>query len=71
MPRRELLSPAQREVLLSFPTEEVDLLRHYTFNTHDLVVIRCRQELAHRKLGKSMCLLVSRTHVLRREELGL
>jgi hypothetical protein len=30
MPRRELLSSAQREELLSFPTEEVDLIRYYT-----------------------------------------
>ena len=43
MPRRELLSPAQREELLAFPTEEADLLRHYTFNTHDLAVIRRRR----------------------------
>jgi hypothetical protein len=29
MPRRELLTSAQREVLLAFPTEEAELLRHY------------------------------------------
>ena len=50
MPRRELLSPAQREELLSFPTEEADLLRHYTFYTHDLAVIR-RRLGDHNRLG--------------------
>ena len=50
MPRRELLSPAQREELLAFPTEEADLLRHYTFNTHDLAVIR-RRRGDHNRLG--------------------
>jgi TnpA family transposase len=30
MPRRELLTSAQREALLAFPKEEADLLRHYT-----------------------------------------
>jgi Domain of unknown function (DUF4158) len=36
MTRRELLTSAQREELLAFPTEEVDLIRHYTFSAHDL-----------------------------------
>ena len=43
MPRRELFTSAQREELLPFPTEEVDLIRYYTFRAHDLAVIRrCR-----------------------------
>jgi TnpA family transposase len=50
MPRRELLTPAQREQLLAFPTEEADLLRHYTFNIHDLAVIR-RRRGDHKRLG--------------------
>jgi hypothetical protein len=50
MPRRELLTPAEREALLAFPTEEADLIRHYTFSTHDLAVIRqCRGD--HNRLG--------------------
>ena len=43
MPRRELLTSTQRDELLAFPTDEADLLRYYTFNTHDLAVIRRRQ----------------------------
>ena len=35
MPRRELFTSAQREELLPFPTEEVDLIRYYTFSAHD------------------------------------
>ena len=50
MPRRELLISAQREELLAFPTTEADLLRHYTFNTHDLAVIR-RRRGDHNRLG--------------------
>jgi hypothetical protein len=50
MPRRELLTAAQREELLAFPTEEVDLIRNYTFSAHDLAVIRrCRGD--HNRLG--------------------
>ena len=50
MPRRELLTSAQREALLAFPKEEADLLRHYTFSTHDFAVIRrCRGD--HNRLG--------------------
>jgi hypothetical protein len=53
MPRRELLTPAQREELLAFPTEEVDLIRNYTFSAHDLAVIRrCRGD--HTRLGFSV-----------------
>ncbi len=50
MPRRELLTPAQRAELLTFPTEEADLLRHYTLSTHDLAVIR-RRRGDHNRLG--------------------
>src|SRR5262249_40296308 len=50
MPRRELLTSAQREELLPFPTEEVDLIRYYTFSAHDFAVIRrCRG--GHNRLG--------------------
>ena len=50
MPRRELLTSAQREALLAFPREEAELLRYYTFNTHDLAVIRWRRGY-HNRLG--------------------
>jgi TnpA family transposase len=50
MPRRELLTSTQRDELLAFPTDEADLLRYYTFNTHDLAVIR-RRRGDHNRLG--------------------
>jgi hypothetical protein len=40
MPRRELLSPAQREALLALPTDEGELIRHYTLGAEDLHLIR-------------------------------
>jgi hypothetical protein len=53
MPRRELFTPVQREELLAFPAEEVDLIRNYTFSAHDLAVIRrCRGN--HNRLGFSV-----------------
>jgi Domain of unknown function (DUF4158) len=50
MPRRELFTSTQRDELLAFPTDENDLLRCYTFNTHDLAVIR-RRHGDHNRLG--------------------
>ena len=41
MPRRELLTSTQRSIeLLAFPTDEAELLQYYTFNTHDLAMIK-------------------------------
>jgi len=40
VPRRELLSPAQREELLTFPTDERSLIRHYTLTSKDIAIIR-------------------------------
>lgn len=40
MPRRELLTPAQRASLLPFPEDEAELLQYYTLTTHDQAMIR-------------------------------
>ena len=40
MPRRELLTPAQRSELIAFPTDEGELIRRYTFSKTDLAFIR-------------------------------
>ena len=40
MPRREVLTPAERESLLAFPTDESELIRHYTLNRVDRTFVR-------------------------------
>lgn len=40
MPRRSILSVAERTNLLALPNNKDDLIRHYTFNEFDLSVIR-------------------------------
>jgi len=50
MPRRSLLTPAERASLLAFPTDEEELIRYYTLSEHDLSVIRQRRG-SHNRLG--------------------
>ena len=40
MPRRSILSAAERESLLALPDAKDELIRHYTFNDTDLAIIR-------------------------------
>ncbi len=40
MPRRNLLTPAERSDLLAFPTTDSEFIQHYTFAEPDLSVIR-------------------------------
>jgi hypothetical protein len=50
MPRRNLLTPAERTSLLAFPVTDDELIRHYTFAEPDLSVIRQRRG-SHNRLG--------------------
>jgi hypothetical protein len=50
MPRRRLLTPAERAGLLAFPTTDDDLIRQYTFSEPDLAAIRQRRG-RHNRLG--------------------
>lgn len=43
MPRRNLLTPAERASLLAFPSTDDELIRHYTFTEPDLSAIRQRR----------------------------
>lgn len=43
MPRRSLLTPAERTGLLAFPTTDEELIQHYTFLEPDLSAIRQRR----------------------------
>jgi len=50
MPRRSLLTPAERTGLLAFPTTDDEFIRHYTFSEPDLSAIRQRRG-NHNRLG--------------------
>ncbi len=50
MPRRELLTPAERSHLLAFPTEESELIRRYTFSRPELTCVRAHRG-AQNRLG--------------------
>lgn len=48
MPRRSILSAAERENLLALPDTKDDLIRYYTFSETDLSLIRQRRGPANR-----------------------
>lgn len=48
MPRRSILSAAERESLLALPDTKDELIRHYTFSETDLSIIRQRRGSANR-----------------------
>ena len=50
MPRRSILSTAERESLLAFPDTEDQLIRHYTLGESDLSLVRQRRG-DHNRLG--------------------
>jgi hypothetical protein len=50
MPRRELLTAAQREAFLAFPDEEENLLRYYVLSVRDLAAVR-QHRGDHNRLG--------------------
>lgn len=48
MPRRSILTAAERTGLLAIPESREDLIRYYTFSDQDLSIIRQRQGPANR-----------------------
>lgn len=48
MPRRSILSTAERDNLLALPDAKEELIRHYTFSDTDLSIIRQRRGPANR-----------------------
>ena len=52
MPRREILSPAQREALLAVPVDRAGLIEHYVLSEQDISLIR-RRRGDHNRLGIS------------------
>ena len=59
MPRRAVLSEAQREALLSLPTSEIELVREWTLSPEDLDIIR-RRRRSHNRLGFALQLCALR-----------
>ena len=58
MPRRSILSAAERESLLALPHTQDELIRHYTFSEPDLSLIRQRRGDANRLgVAVQLCLL--------------
>ena len=50
LPRREILTPSQRVLLLAFPNDEGELIRRYTLTKADLAFVRQRRG-DHNRLG--------------------
>jgi hypothetical protein len=58
MPRRSILSAAERDGLLALPDAQDELIRHYTFSETDLSLIRQRRGDANRLgVAVQLCLL--------------
>ncbi len=70
MPRRELLTPAERESLLTIPSTEAERIRHYTLNRVDLGFIR-QHRWDYNRLGVAiqLCYLWYPGRVLGRGEI--
>jgi TnpA family transposase len=48
MPRRSMLSAAERESLLALPDTQDELIRRYTLSDSDLAIVRQRRGAANR-----------------------
>jgi TnpA family transposase len=59
MPRRRLLTDAQRADLLALPTREADLARHYSLSPEDLALVATRKR-PETKLGLALQLCALR-----------
>ena len=59
MPRREILSPAQREALLAIPVDRAGLIEHYVLSEQDISLIRQRRG-DHNRLGIAVQLALLR-----------
>jgi TnpA family transposase len=59
MPRREILSPAQRQALLEIPVDRAGLIKHYVLSEQDISLIRQRRG-DHNRLGIAVQLALLR-----------
>ena len=51
MPRRSILSAAERDSLLALPATQDELIRHYTLSETDLSIIRQHRKPANQQTG--------------------
>ena len=51
MPRRSVMTPAERAGLLAFPNTDDAFVRYYTFSESDLAAIRLPRRGKHNRLG--------------------
>ena len=66
MPRRSLLSAAERDSLFALPDNQDDLIRHYIFDEPTLSIVRQHRGAANR-LGFAVQLLL---HAASRRDAG-
>ena len=59
MPRREILSPAQRQALLEIPVDRAGLIEHYVLSEQDISLVRLRRG-DHNRLGIAVQLALLR-----------
>jgi hypothetical protein len=59
MPRREILSPAQREALLAIPVDRAGLIEHYVLSEQDISLVR-QHRGDHHRLGIAVQLALLR-----------
>ena len=52
MPRRSILSAAERDSLLALPATQDELIRHYTLSETDLSIIRQHRKPANQQTSK-------------------
>jgi len=65
MPRRSMLTAADREILLALPESDDELIRHYTFSETDRALIRLRRGDANRLgFAVQLCFLRYPGHAL-------
>jgi hypothetical protein len=62
MPRRSILSAAERESLLALPDTKDELIRHYTFSESDLSIIQARPGQSAGLRGAALLPALSRRH---------
>jgi TnpA family transposase len=59
MPRRSLLSPVEKQQIISISDHDIDIIKYYTLSESDLLIINYRR-LSYNKLGFAVLLCYMR-----------